>query len=320
MSKNRTPKSLRFEQLENRELMAGDVTVYMSSDGNLNIVEKSGHVGGAQAVQISQLSNGMVRVKGIANLAGGTTLVDGQEYKQFVVTGDIVANLGQGNDSLRVVANGSYNGLNINMGTEMLKGKTDNDRVFIENITTRGGVTVSTGAGTDYVSVTDAQIGNDYSDKLIVKMGSGSDTFNLQGLQRTVQVKGQFNLYMYNAETEVDRDYVYMDNAAIWSGHITSTGAGEDTVTIKRFTTGNDLVVSTGNDKDIARLTEVSALDELYVLLGSGDDTLELIDGSADTAYLDGGTGIDTQNRYNMGPVNSWYQSGWERGNAVVNL
>ena len=80
------------ESLEGREMMAGDVTAFVSG-GHLYVQELASEVGQGQAVAISQLSDGRLRVKGLASPDDGAlSLVNGQAYQDFRVTGDLKVN------------------------------------------------------------------------------------------------------------------------------------------------------------------------------------------------------------------------------------
>jgi hypothetical protein len=57
------PRQLGIESLEKRELMAGDVTAYVQY-GNLYINEAAKQVGMDNAIQITRLDNGQIRVAG----------------------------------------------------------------------------------------------------------------------------------------------------------------------------------------------------------------------------------------------------------------
>jgi hypothetical protein len=74
------PARFRMEQLETRQMMAGDVAAVVTA-GNLYLSE-GGQLSGDNGVLISQLENGLIRVQGTdANQAGGAkSLINGKAY------------------------------------------------------------------------------------------------------------------------------------------------------------------------------------------------------------------------------------------------
>src|SRR4051812_29300617 len=103
----RRSNRLSFERLESRELMSGNVVASIVNVGHgpeLFITEAVGEAGAANAVQVSRLPNGQVRVTGDVNSGGGRTRVNGHAFRDFTLpaTGDLVVDLGAGNDKLQV--------------------------------------------------------------------------------------------------------------------------------------------------------------------------------------------------------------------------
>src|SRR5688572_26646175 len=71
-----------FEPLESRQMMAGNLTANLTS-GTLFINEANFNFGRDQAVQVSQLLTGHVRITGLQAQDGGTTLINGKTSVVF---------------------------------------------------------------------------------------------------------------------------------------------------------------------------------------------------------------------------------------------
>jgi hypothetical protein len=311
MSKSISHRGLRLERLENREVFAGDVHLFLGQDGALNIAEKFGSFHQAQAVEISRTpfdySGQMFRVKGVYNAGGQTTLVDGAAYKDIrVPSGNVNVNLGFGDDRV-YLKDAPFNILNVDTGGGQ-------DMVMLQNgMKTKGTVTVRTGADSDFVGLYDAQIGNDSLDNLNIYMDTGVDTFYSKGTNQPSNVRGNLNLNMNQNDLDKDVDNVTMNNAKIGGSLVIRTGSGDDTINLKRLTIGNDLFLNAGADKDTAVLSEVQALDDFWAYMGSGDDTLDLDDVWADRLETYGVGGRDRLIRGRPGQVNVYVQpSGFE--------
>ncbi|QDU87614.1 hypothetical protein Pla175_09790 [Pirellulimonas nuda] len=301
-SKSITKKPARFgmETMEKREMMAGDVTASIQSGGHLYIGEAVGNYQTANAVQVSQLSNGQIRVQGITNLDGTVTKVNGAAYKDFTVTGDLQVNLGAGND--KVVLAGGANFRNVTLNMDQLGGPADADQVFVGSIRTTGGMTVRTGAGNDYVSFYNSSIGNDASDFTSISTGAGVDSLRVEGWS---SFRGGMGVSTYNNVNENETDYVDMVGAVVYGTLAMNTGAGNDVLNMTGVTMGGNLFLNTGDGADTVRLREVQTIDDFYVSLGNGDDNLDLVYCRADHMQLDGGAGTDKLTRSQDGPVNS---------------
>lgn len=119
------PARFRMEMLENRQMMAGDVAAAVVN-GNLYISEALGQTGLDNGVRVYQVSPGIVRVMGAENNGdGSTSLVNGQQFQDFAVSGDLNVNLGAGHDRLHLGFDGgasapNFNNVSINMAAPEL--------------------------------------------------------------------------------------------------------------------------------------------------------------------------------------------------------
>ncbi len=308
MSANYFRRILRPEQLEQRQLFAGDIFATVSN-GTLNLVEANGSFGLPQAVEISRpatdITGSVIRVKGLVNAAGTTTLINGLPFRDFyVATKNVNVNLGGGNDTV-VVKNAPINNLNVETGA-------GRDSVIFDRSKTTGVVTVRTGADNDFVNLFESQIGNDSLDNLNVYMDTGADIFYSKSVNSLSTVSGNLNLYMSQNDLDRDVDTVTLEKATIRGGLNIRTGAGDDTVTVNRVIVGNDVFLNTGADADKAKFTEVQAIDDFWAYMGSGNDTLELDDVWADRLEVYGESGLDTLIKRRPGQTNFFQALGFE--------
>src|SRR5687767_6983328 len=95
-----TQRKFAMEQLENRELFAGNVLAYMSGAGDLNLLEATADIGEGQAVQVHQIAANRYRVSGLSSQDGGNTLINGAAYRDFTVYGNVNINLANGRDTV----------------------------------------------------------------------------------------------------------------------------------------------------------------------------------------------------------------------------
>jgi len=231
-------KSRRFqmERLEDRQMMAGDLTATMVN-GTLFINEAAGSLGLDQAVNVSQRSNGDIVVKGLANASGGRTLINNQESVVFTHPLNLVIGTGGGNDVIGVVG---YTGQHIQILAESPNGSgPDNDSVSLGSVRTSGQVDIRTGAGKDIVSVVGCVIGdgttvNNVPDDLKISMGVAAAT------------------------GDADADQLLIQSTTTRAATDISTGASNDVVTIRDSTLGNDrsdfLRIKTGAGADLVEM------------------------------------------------------------------
>jgi hypothetical protein len=296
--------SLSMEQLEDRQMMAGDVTAFLSS-GNLYISEAAGQYGGANAVQVSQLSNGIIRVKGLQNQAGGTTLVDGYSYRDFNVSGNLIMNLNGGSDTVLIGRDAPvtrFNDIIVNAQSP-ISGDPDTDSINIERVTTRGAIQVNTGTGTDYVNLYNTTVGDGVGayDDLKINTGDGAYAFvNINN----VTTKGLLDVRTGNGVDSINfhgsriGDGVGIDNLNV------STGAGADTITFNAYGYGLTQITghvniyaynSTEADADKLDMRSVYANQNINVLMGAGDDNVYMLGSWAGAdIFLSGDKGKDT--------------------------
>src|SRR2546423_5124111 len=102
-------RTFRMEQLEERQMMAGDINAYVK-DNILHIDEAAGQAGRDSSVFIRQMGEDTVRVLGTLNADGSASLINGKQYQDFKFTPAFKAmrpikldvNLGGGGDTVNI--------------------------------------------------------------------------------------------------------------------------------------------------------------------------------------------------------------------------
>lgn len=226
------PSRFRMELLETRQMMAGDVAASVVN-GNLYINEALGQSGLDNGVRVFQVSPGIVRVQGAENNGdGSTSLVNGHQFQDFMITGDLNVSLGAGHDRLHLGFDGgssapNFNNVNINMAApelviaksgQLAKGglgggifnPPDDDQVFGWGFNARGAVNVNTGVGNDWVFISNSNIGDGLGvDKLTINTGAGNDTASIKG----TTILGNLLVQTYSNVSESGDDFVWLDSA-----------------------------------------------------------------------------------------------------------
>ena len=241
MAKSLSPRraknaKLRFEALEGRLMLNGDVTVKVNRFGDLSI-----HGDGAgNGIAITQTAEGTYEITGIeAGATPGPTTINGQDFVTVAVRRNVTINLPRGDNQVAIggadtvtipgqltINTGSGNdqvqltGVDIARGTVIRTGK-GNDQVRLYTVSTQKSAEVRTGGGVDAVFVESS----DFLKNFRVRGGTGDD------------------LVAVGAETTVGR------NTSI------RTGAGKDTVTVLGLTAGGNFGLHTGTSADSVLMT-----------------------------------------------------------------
>ncbi|MBA4105491.1 MAG: hypothetical protein C0485_07010 [Pirellula sp.] len=293
---SKTPLTrFRMEMLETRQMMAGDVAASVVN-GNLYINEALGQSGLDNGVRVFQVSPGVVRVQGAENNGdGSTSLVNGHQYQDFMISGDLNVNLGAGHDRLHIGFDGgssapNFNNVNINMAapdlviaqkTQVAKGGLgavggvfnypDNDQVFGWGFNARGAVSVNTGVGNDWVFISNALIGDGLgADNLTINTGAGADTASIKG----TTLLGNLRIQTYANVNENDADTVWMDSALDSSFNVRPTYVTGD---VSVYTGGGNDFFMLGDSSD-PYFTGLGFMTNGYfqAYLGAGDDIVDV--------------------------------------------
>jgi hypothetical protein len=290
MSRTRTSRQFRFEGLEDRRMMAGDIHAYVHN-GDLYITEAVGHVGSDHGVRIAQLANGKIQVTGDAIPTNGhdRSTVNGGASAEFTVTGSLFVNLGGGEDRVQIGHAGgggapNFENMTIDVAgpaaslsqgftTGPLTGQpSDADDVFVWSAVTRGSTTINTGRGNDFITTGFSTYGDGVgSDKLTINAGEGADNVTM----RQSWIRGDLDVQTYGIASEQDPDVIFIDakvdglNYQAWEtkidGHASfRTGGGDD-----RFFVSNP----TATDAELWYTTLVTH-GTFKVDTGAGNDTV----------------------------------------------
>ena len=296
----RRTNRLGFERLESRELLSGNgvtaAIVRINNIPELFITEAAGQAGGTNAVQVSRLANGLVRVSGQASSDGTFTHVNGRLFQDFTLATnrDLVVDLGAGDDQLRVV-NARFG--NVFVGMDRPIGGSL-DTVTLSGLRTSGRVSIDTGAGQDNVVVLNSTIGDGLPDShgtvdsLDVNTGAGADLVQVGAVGGAfVQVKGNLIVNTFHDITEPDIDFVRINQTVANKLVAVDTGAGNDSIQMGDVA-GTDVVLVAGQGDDSALLSEVSASSQIFIAMSEGNDRVDMTFLQANTLLqVDGGTG-----------------------------
>ena len=273
-----------FEALEDRVLLAGNVTASINTltgawtitgDGaanGVNIVDTDGGANGLYEIETDATTNLTLVVDGVAtnlgldansgdipgnvditsiviNLGAGNDVlfVEGSS-----ISGDldntalnVTINMGSGNDIIELQGEGDY----INLGNVSIDLGAGNDR--FQDLTTDDGVgvlnlSIKAGAGNDLVLV---DTGLFYVDNLTINMGTGSDRVDLDGV------------YGYTNDNVETLSLVF--------------GAGADSLTIDDVEVDRTSIKMNGNN-NFVRITDSSFYDSFDLQGGAKADVVEI--------------------------------------------
>lgn len=279
------PRTLSVEGLELREMFAADVTASLVN-GNLYINEVANTQNGFdQAVMISSLSNGKVRVTGANSQNPNdprSTKVNGAAAADFVVYGGIYVNFKDGGD---VVKLNNLNAKNVEVNTGGVTWQwPDSDLIEVTGGNFRTMV-VNAGIGSDTIKIRDAKIGftGTGASYLIVNSGDGGDTVETTGLHSTSPVAIQ---------TGNDADVLRLSNNTVHDTLKVDLGAGNDRFSVNATVVRN-LDFKAGLGADVGSLDNFYSTYGFNFDMGEGDDTLTARNFDGASGAVDGGAGRD---------------------------
>lgn len=263
----------RFESLENRNLLAGDITVQLVGG---SLIIRGDDSANAFTVQPGATANSFV----VTGETGGT----GAATQVRLIGADGTPGAPAPGDTLTVE--------NVRGGLILLAGQGD-DEVGLAGLS--GGLNLlDTGAGDDTLSITDSS-----ATITQVRQGSGNDTLNVNNLNG-------IGLDIISGPGD---DAIAIAESALLGTLRISTGGGEDNVALGD---NDDLVdmsvgalrVFLGNGADTMSIDELDAPAGVYINGGGGADDLA-IDG-LETFWLNlaGGAGV-VQDNFDLTAVNA---------------
>jgi hypothetical protein len=305
----------RFESLEQRQLLAGDVVVTVD--------------GGNLMVQGDELDNKILITAGadagsfvVTGLDGTNIILNGDPPVSEVTVADVRnarIRMGDGNDlvavagaSLRYVSIGTGAGddrvlVGTDGGAPELVGELptdlsvaarslrvftdgDNDEVAVDDTSVRHQLAIQTGDGDDTASLGSTAAVNQSGARLGVRggvhvgLGDGNDELNMD----QVRVRGGIVVHAGDGDDTVDGTAVTSHLMAILGD------GGVDSMTLADLDV-RLLGIHTGEGNDVVDVQD-SAFAAFGVSLGDGDDTLTTSALQARLAVMLGGDGQDTLN------------------------
>lgn len=298
------PRRLAAETLENRALLAGNVTASLDGGvlrltgdaaGNGVIIRQSGdnlEVVGTLAGGAATTVNGSASfsASGVTN-GLNARLEDGNDVLRFAnesgpvtIAGTIFVSTGNGNDAVTgSLKNASTEAFHLGAGADRLRlhnstlgnlvvngdplltANGSSDEVLLTRVRAAGGAVIRTGGGSDRVEIDGA---SSFPLTLTIDAGDGADRIEVEGT------------------TDVP----------VWVGNALNivSGRGNDEVRLRDVTVKGVLTITNLDGASNVELERVKATDGLFAWLGGGDDELRIRNSSSARAGLGGGAGTDT--------------------------
>jgi len=325
--RSRTRK-LVVESLENRTLLAGNVTASLSG-GSLYVTGDDQ----SNTISVESIGAGNVQVRGFGTSVNGSP----DAIKTFSVPGSIVIRMNDGDDLVRVTNLVIHVNLWVDLGpgtNEILTGQTaagdnlrfagtpsgplfvsanlgitggvGNDRIFQSNVHVQGGGNLSAGDGDDNLQLdrpTGSVANVEYSGLFQVYPGRGTDNLSINGLlvddnMVVNDANGAAAISMNNMDVHGDLtmttanigDSINIQNANIDNVLTISSQGGYDNLTISVI--ADRLVIDAGGGNDQVHVSS-SRINVMIPVLGAGADQLDLLSDTAGKIYAYGSDGND---------------------------
>lgn len=290
--------SMKFsiEQLEKREMMAGDVGVSVLN-GDLRIVGNAAD----NQVEVYRLNNGQIRVAGI------DTTVNGSSSQNFSVSDDIFITMNQGNND---VFFRNYNG-GVRADAVQISMSNGKDRVFVDGLRARGDVEIHTWGGNDQISISRSSAGTQPifdRENVLVRSGAGDDTIDLF----QVVAWGDIDIETFDSANAVEADVVRIDRALAGDDLFIDLGGGNDDAVVRNTDVWDDLSLTAGGGIDFADFQGNDVGDRLSANMGAGNDDLWVRQTEARRASLRGGTGNSDYVYYAQNDIDSTFITEFE--------
>jgi cyclophilin family peptidyl-prolyl cis-trans isomerase len=296
--RSRRPKNVnldaRIEHLENRALLAGNVVASLNGT-HLTLTGDTAD----NAVEIAVNGN-QVQVRGLNNTTiNGGTAVFVAAANTDTLTGNVLINLGDGNDaavfarnvklsgSVSVVGgNGndalSSTGATFNRNVAFLGGP-GNDTFSLQDSTTNAAILIYGEAGNDLISLTDMTVNG----PVIIKGHAGDDGVSLNNVTGTGSI---------GIETGRGEDDVTVRNSTLNGTLVIKTRQGQDAVMLDENTFNGIVSINTGRSNDALDVRDRNTFNKpMHVLMGDSrrNEFGDIPNGDQ--------TNIATQNVFNAG-------------------
>jgi hypothetical protein len=285
MFRNRS-KRLTVESLENRCLLAGNVSASLSGS-DLNITgDDLGNT-----ISVESIGAGQVQVRGFGTSINGSP----DAIKTFNVSGSINIHMNDGADLVRVTNLVIHDDLVADLGpgaNELLLGQStagDNTRF------------ASTPSGPLYVQNDVTVVGNTAADRVFqsnlhvggvgtLDLGSGDDTVQLErpsGSTANVEYAGLFQVL-----PGAGNDSVSITGLVVDDNMVVTDGSGIANVSINSMDVHGNLTITTANLADTIGIQNTNVRNTLTVVSQGGYDSLTL-SAIADNLTVNAGGGND---------------------------
>jgi hypothetical protein len=278
-------RRLGFQQLENRTLMAGNVTAAVQHHSLIITGDKLDN-----DIRVAQVAAGEYTVSGITTTVNGST--SAQTFSGM--TGDVKINMNAGNDQVTI---GSFahgvslpGNLKINLGS-------GSDTVFLTKTTTAGGVSITGSSGSKSLTFQTLDVGspsfNSGKNDCTIDLPNGSN-ISVQtnsDIERDLTIKGTgvgagdaitLDSITVQRNTTIDTsknqgDNINVDLVTI-DGNFTIDGddPGSEVVTMFKTTIGDNLSIETGAGNDAVVLATSTVGKKASIETGAGDDLVRL--------------------------------------------
>ncbi len=314
MIHNRMEKRLRFESLEQKQLLAADLSVAV--------------IGGDLVITGDAEPNSFILRSGddfneqfqIVNRIFGDT-INGQLDDLFVsgVTGNVIINTGGGDDVVRIFGDGpgplEFPGdLRINLGDggdQLFLGHAEFNFDFQLPLAIGDDLIIEGGAGDDYFELTALQVTDDFN--IIDTQGSNAlnmlPGFFFAFSDESTTVGDDFTIITGSGNDEIGIDQavvgdnlfvvvdggddaVFLVNSEVSGTTFVNLGDGSDALESESFVAGHSLNVIGGGTNDIF-LSGVSSTSHIAIVTANGNDNVHISDSSTQLAIITTNDGED---------------------------
>ncbi len=264
---------LVVETLESRCTPAGHVAAVLS--GSTLVI-----TGDAKdnAIQVEDSTGGVL----VSGLSG--TLINGAASQTFAGVSSLRIRMNQGNDVVYLGVDPGSLTLSGSLSVDL--GAGDDQLTFI-NTYVGGSTSINAGAGDDVVAVNG---GNTFNGSVLVNLAQGGDNF---GTADTGPGPNAFNKAL-RILGGAGNDVIFIQDSTQVGGTLEFQGQAGDDGIIVANSTAKKLVIDTAAGNDYVQLASATVLTSATVLLGTGDEWLDVSLSTFGSTYFDGGPGTDT--------------------------